>query len=82
MTAIDDALVLAKTTVGDVPVPPAPSSQRRRGRLCQRQMVGNDDAMQQRDATREMREAMRKGTQHNAMTTTNTTTNHGAMGKK
>ena len=43
-------------------------------------MVGNDDAMQQRDATRETQEAMRKGTQRNAMTTTNTTTNRGAMG--
>jgi len=85
VTAIDDTLALAAMTAGDVPVPPALSSQRRRGRLCQGRAVGDDDATQQRDentrhATRETREATREGTRRNATTTTNTTTNHGAMG--
>ena len=55
VTAIDDALALAAMTAGDIPISPAPLSQSRRGRLCQGWMVGNDDAMQQRDATRETR---------------------------
>ena len=80
MTEFDNALALAKTTAGDVPVPPTPSSQRRRGRLCQRRMVGNDDVTQQKDATRERQEAMHEGIRRNATTTTNTTTNRGAMG--
>ncbi len=36
VTAINDKLALAKMTVGDIPVPPAPSSQRRRGRWWHR----------------------------------------------
>ena len=72
MTAIDDALALAAMTAGDILI-------RRRRRLCLGRTVGNDDA---RDATREMPEAMCEGTQtrRNVMTTTNTTTNRGAMG--
>jgi hypothetical protein len=79
VTAIDDALALAAMTAGDIPISPAPSSQRRRGRLCLGQTVGDDDA---RDATRETPEATCEGTRtrRNAMTTTNTTTNRGAMG--
>ena len=62
VTVIDDALALDETTAGDIPVTPAPSSQRRRGRLCQGRAVGNDDATQQRDVTRETQEETRKGT--------------------